>query len=170
MRPAMFYMKNSQDQTLEHIIRRMQSDTAVDAPADAVRYAKNLFRTRAEQPKESLLRRVIAVMRVDLAPGRAAVGERSSGEGQARQMLFDCGENAVDLRIKANGDRFDIQGQILGYGFENGAVDIASAERSYSVKVDAGSEFSIGGIEPGEYSIVVRSSEQEIVVESVQVL
>ncbi len=147
----------------------MQSDVAIDAPADAVRYSKNLFRTRAAQPKESVLRRVLAVMRVDLAPGTAAFGERSSGEGQARQMLFDCGENAVDLRIQKDGEKFSIRGQILGDGFENGTVEVSSASRSYSTKVTDVSEFHLQNIEAGDYSMTLRGSEQEIGIDSVLV-
>ncbi|MBK6725493.1 MAG: hypothetical protein IPG58_20185 [Acidobacteria bacterium] len=162
-------MKNSEDQILEHIIRRMQSDVAIDAPADALRYSKNLFRTRAPQPKESVLRRVLAVMRVDLAPGTAAFGERSSGEGQARQVLFDCGENAVDLRIKKAGEKFSIRGQIFGYGFENGTVELASADRSYLAKMDDVNEFRIDDVKAGDYSIIVRGSQDEILIESVPV-
>ncbi len=162
-------MNNSEDQILEHIIRRMQSDVAADAPADALRYTKNLFRTRAAQPKESVLRRVLAVIRVDLAPGIAAFGERSGGEGQARQMLFDCGENAIDLRIQKAGGKFSIRGQILGYGSENGTVELESAERSYSTKVDDVSEFRLDDVETGHYSMTVRGSEQEIIIDSVHV-
>ncbi|MEQ1642821.1 MAG: hypothetical protein ABL959_05195 [Pyrinomonadaceae bacterium] len=162
-------MKNSEDQILEHIIRRMQSDVAIDAPADAVRYSKNLFRTRAAQPKESVLRRVLAVMRVDLTPGTAAFGERSGGEGQARQMLFDCGENAVDLRIRKDDEKFSIRGQILGYGFENATVELASAGRTYSAKMDDVNEFRIEDVEAGDYSMIVRGSQDEILIDSVPV-
>ncbi len=160
-------MKKTHDQSLEHIIRRMQSDVAVDAPADTIRYAKNLFRVRASQSKESILRRVLAVMSVDLAAGTATFGERSTGEGQARQMLFDSGENAVDLRIHKVKNNFTIRGQILGAGFAKSRIEITSGSSSFTTQIDDIGEFRFDGIRPGEYSVVVRGHDQEIVLESV---
>jgi|CXWL01.1.fsa_nt_gi hypothetical protein len=160
-------MNNSEDQILEHIIRRMQTDMAVDAPADAVRYSKNLFRARASQPKESMLRRILAVMRADLAPGTAAFGERSTGEGQARQMLFDSGDNAVDIRIHKVKKNFTIRGQIFGAGFAKCRIEINSGSRSFTTQIDDMGEFRFDDIRPGEYSVVVRGHDQEIVIESV---
>jgi hypothetical protein len=160
-------MNNPQDQLLEHIVRRMADDKAIDAPADAVKYVKNLYRTRMTQPEASIIRRVFAVLKADLAPNRAAFGERSAAAGQARQILFESGNNAVDIRIKASGKGFDISGQILGEGFENGEIEIANSEKSITASLDNDCEFKLSDVPAGEYSLAARSHTLEIFVEQI---
>lgn len=155
-------MNNAHEQKLEHIISRMQSDRSVDAPADALTYAKNLFKTRAAEP--SLLRRFVAVLKVDLAPNRAAFGERSAG-GEARQMLFESGDNAVDIRITPAENGFDIRGQILGDGFASGHAGIDNSDLSTSTTIDDIGGFRLTSIPAGEYTLTMRDGTQEIVIE-----
>ena len=152
-------MNNAHEQKLEHIISRMQSDRSVDAPADVLKYAKNLFRTRAAEP--SLLKRIVAVLKVDLAPNRAAFGERSAAGGAARQMLFDSGENAIDLRVTAADGGFEIRGQVLGGGFDDGTVLIGNA----SSAIDKMGGFRFEAVAAGEYVLTVRGETSEIVIE-----
>jgi len=160
-------MKNSEEQKIEHIIQRMLTDRSVDAPQDALVYARNLYRTRAVEPKASIIRRVLAVMQVDLAPNRAAFGERSASGSQARQMLFDSGDNAVDLRITSVDGKFDIRGQILGEGFVNGEIVIAGENASISVKIDTASSFSISGLAAGEYDLTITGKNTEIQIDKI---
>lgn len=152
-------MTNAHEQKLEHIISRMQSDRSVDAPADALKYALNLFKTRAAE--RSLIQRIVAVLRVDLAPNRAAFGERSAGSGAARHMLFDSGENAIDLRVTLVDSKFKIRGQVLGGGFEVGEVQIGDV---VSV-IDETGGFKFELISAGEYSLTVRGEASEIVID-----
>jgi hypothetical protein len=158
-------MNGIEEQKLEHIIKRMQADSAVDAPADAIHYAKNLFRARMTEPAKSVFERVLAVIKMDLAPNRAAFGERSAGQGQARQMLFDTGDNAIDLRIKAVDKGFDIRGQILGSGFENGEVEIAYGDQTYTATASETSEFRLTNIPAGKYGLSIRGGEKELYIE-----
>ncbi len=158
-------MKNSEEQKIEHIIQRMLTDRSVDAPEDVVTYARNLYRTRAAEPKASIIRRVLAVMQVDLAPNRAAFGERSASGSQARQMLFDSGDNAVDLRITAIDDKFDIRGQILGDGFANGEIEIISDQVSITVKIDKTNAFNVSGLAAGEYNLTIVGKNTEIQID-----
>ena len=62
-------MNSPLEQKLEHIIRRMQADTSIDAPADALKYVSDLFRTRAAEPKPTLVQRLVAALKVDLVLG-----------------------------------------------------------------------------------------------------
>lgn len=158
-------MNNAHEQKLEHIISRMQADRSVDAPADVLKYAKDLFRTRAAQP--SLLQRIVAVLKVDLAPNRAAFGERSAG-AEARQMLFESGDNAVDIRIIASDNGFDIRGQILGDGFASGVAGIESSEFSTSSAIDDIGGFRLKSIPGGEYTLTLRDGKSEIVIEGLK--
>lgn len=156
-------MKRTPEQRLEHIIRRMQTDKTVDAPAELTQFARNLYRTRVVESSPSFIQRIAAVLSIDLAPGVAAFGERSATGGTARQMLFEAGENAVDIRVTAVGKGFDLRGQILGDGFENGTVEMADA----IADIDANGGFAISGVAAGEYSLTVRSGSQEIFLEKI---
>ena len=156
---------NRSQQQLEHIISRMQADTAVDAPADAILYAKNLFRARAMAPSRSVFERVLATIKIDLAPGRAAFGERSASSGQARQMLFDTGDNAIDLRVTAAEKGFDVRGQVLGTGFANAEVELANNNGTHKATTTETSEFSISGIPAGRYSLAIQGDEIELYIE-----
>lgn len=160
-------MKNSEEHRIEHIIQRMLADRAVDAPQDAITYARNLYRTRAMEPKASIIKRVLAVMQVDLAPNRAAFGERSASGSQARQMLFDSGDNAVDLRVTAADGKFDIRGQILGSGFENGTIVIAGKNASITIEIDTASSFTISGLAAGEYDLTITGTNTEIQIDKI---
>ena len=159
-------MKRTQEQNLNHIIYRMQTDTALDAPADAIKFAKDLYRTRLTRPAVSIAQRIMAVLRVDLAPNRAAFGERSSGEGQARQMLFDSGETAVDLRVRPSEKGFNIRGQVLGLGFESGEFEFTGPNGEITGEI-AGSQFEIADLTPGDYSLSIRSGDKEIFIEQI---
>ena len=162
-------MNNSEEKTLEHIIRRMESDKSVDAPVDTLRYAKNLYRSREAEPKRSVLQRIVAVMKIDLALGRPAFGERSAAGGQARQMLFESVDNAVDLRIAAAANGFDLRGQIFGDGFERAEIEIAGEQNSFAARLDEQGSFRLASIPPGDYSLVVRGTVSEIFIESLTI-
>lgn len=149
---------------IEQIIRRMETDVSTDPPADAVRYAKNLYRSRATEPKSSAFKRIIAVLNVSLGLGDAVFGERSAA-GQMRQMLFDAGEYAVDLRLKAARKGLNLRGQILGEGFENGKVTIKSGDGSNTADIDDQGEFIFDSIQSGVYSVSILGPEAEIVVQ-----
>lgn len=156
-------MKDPEEKLHEHIIQRMQSDSSVDAPADALHYVKNLYRTMVAKP--SLLKRMIAVLNMDLAPNQPAFGERSGSDSQVRQMLFDADEYAIDMRIKEAVNAFNLRGQVLGYGFENGVVELTDAAGSIVERLDEFSEFTLSNIASGEYSLVIRGTGSEIFVE-----
>ena len=120
---------NSNDELINKIIHLMQTDDSADAPADSVKWAKNIFRTRAAEPKKSLVQKVLAVLQMDLSGAQPAFGERSASASQTRQMLFQAGDNSIDLRISKSEKGLLVQGQILGEGFA-GASARARRRRS----------------------------------------
>jgi hypothetical protein len=162
-------MKLNEESKLDMIVQRMRADNSIDAPADAVKYAKNLYRTRSAEPKQTLVRRMLGVLRVDLAPGTVAFGERSATVGKARQMLYESGDIAVDLRIKPDGKDFEIHGQILGEGFENSDVQISNDLATGKTMTDKMSEFKLVGLPAGEYSLFFRNSDTEIVIDKITI-
>lgn len=156
--------KNSNEEFLNRIVHLMQTDRSEDAPQDAVRWAKNIFRTRAAAagPKKSLTQKVLAVLQMDLAPEKAVFGERSAGAAQTRQMLFGAGENSVDLRIgKTEKGGLNIHGQILGEGFTGAAVRLGEFE----TETNELSEFKFADVPAGNYDLVFQKDDAEIVIE-----
>ena len=155
------------DELLNKIIRLMRTDEAADAPAESVRWAKNLFRTRAvSEPKKSLVRKVLAVLQMDLSGGRAGFGERSGAPSATRQMLFQAGESGVDLRVEKTETGFHVRGQILGAGFANCVVRLGDFEtRSNDL-----SEFNFAAVTAGKYDLVLRADEEEILIEGLELL
>ena len=159
-------MNGENDKTMEKIVRLMRTDDSADAPPDAVKWAKNLFLSRAAAPKKSLLQKITAVLQMDLPANEAVFGERSASSAEARQMFFEAGENAVDLRIAETEKGFVVRGQTLGAGFENCAVEIGEA----ATRANERGEFQFGEIERGEYNLILRTAEKEIVVEGLKLL
>ncbi len=152
---------NNSDKTVEKIIYLMQTDKSVDAPQDAVKWSKNIFRSRAVEPKKSFARKVLASLQLDLSPNRAAFGERSASASNARQMLFEAGENSIDLRIKRAKKGLEIHGQILGEAFEGAIIKLGEFETTANDL----SEFKFTGIPSGKYNLSLQTGEKEIVIE-----
>ena len=158
-------MKNSEKQFLEEIVNLMQRDESIDAPLDAIKWSKNLFRTRAAEPKKSLVQKVLAVLQMDLAPNKAAFGERSASAAQERQMLFEAGENGIDLRIRETEKGFAVKGQMLGENFAGCAVRLGDLE----AKANDLSEFSFANVPAGKYDLTLVSDETEITIENLEI-
>src|ERR1044072_3629671 len=80
----------------------MRADNSADAPADSIKWAKNLFRTRMTAPRQTVAQKILAVLQMDLSQMSPAFGERSASSAVgAAQMLFQAGENSVDRRGSA---------------------------------------------------------------------
>lgn len=145
----------------------METDRSVDAPADSIKWVKNLYLSRAVQQKPSLLRQIVAVLRSELAAGKPAFGERSAGASQARQLLFTADEAAIDLKITGTGKKLNIAGQIIGDGFENAAILLFNDENEYSATTGELADFTIQKIDRGIYRLTVTADDLEIVIESI---
>jgi hypothetical protein len=149
---------NSNDELINKIIHLMQTDESLDAPADSVKWAKNIFRTRAAEPKKSLVQKIIAVLQMDLSGAQPAFGERSATLSQTRQMLFQAGDNAIDLRISEDENGFQVQGQILGEGFSNCVAMLGD----FQAKTSELSEFKFNAIPGGKYDLNLLAADREI--------
>ncbi|CAN5498648.1 hypothetical protein BH10ACI1_BH10ACI1_19740 [soil metagenome] len=158
-------MNNGNENLINKIVHLMETDISIDAPQDAVKWAKNIFRTRAVEPKKSLIQKVLAVLQMDLSPNKAAFGERSASAGKARQMLFAAGDASIDLRISESEKGFSLRGQILGEGFANCTIKLGEFE----TKSNDLSEFSITEINGGKYDLSLQTSEAEIVIENLEI-
>lgn len=160
-------MNNSRDKRMEEIVRLMERDDSVDAPVDSIRWAKNIYRTRAAE-KPSFVQRLVASLQVDLASGKPAFGERSGSAAAARQMLFNAGENAVDLRVTAEDSLINIHGQVLGEGFSGGKAVLTSGEEENETPVSDTGEFRFDQVPKAFYTLTLTSSVREIVIQDVE--
>jgi hypothetical protein len=161
----------SNEDLINKIASLMQADDSTDAPADAVLWSKNLFRTRAAavEPKKSVVERILAVLQVDLAPNKAVFGERSASSQQARQMLFDAGGFQIDLRIARINKGFKVNGQVLGAHADGAEVKIFNAEKSFTVKSNELSEFVFEKISKGKYTLSLNFQDKEIIIENIEI-
>lgn len=157
-------MSKNNDLEIDRIIRLMQRDESFDAPADAIQWSKNIFLNKAAAPKKSIVERVLAILQMDLSPNRAAFGERSASASQARQLLFQAGENALDIRTLKTERGFNLRGQVLGEGFADCIIKIGKFETTAN---ELG-EFKLTEIPDGIYNLSVQINQKEIVVESLE--
>lgn len=145
----------------------METDDSVDAPADSVKWVKNIFRSRAAGPERTLLRRVIAVLQAEIGTGQPAFGERSASASTSRQILYAAEDAAVDLRMRETGQTIAISGQVIGEGFENASV-ILAGEEQYLVATNELAEFEMMDIAKGSYTLLIANGETEIVVKNIE--
>ncbi len=92
-----------------------------------------------------------------------AFGERSAAA--AAQMLFQAGENSVDLRVLAGEKGLTVKGQILGGGFESCAVTLTGGKKKINAESNELAEFTLTGIKPGTYRMTLKSGAKEILLE-----
>jgi len=151
------------------IVHLMQTDNSSDAPADSVKWAKNLFRARAARPEKSLVQKVLAVLQMDLSPGQTAFGERSASASAVRQMLFSAGDDKIDLRITKNKRGFTVAGQILGGDFDGAEISFFNENRTFTTKSNKLSEFKFENIAKGKYNFSLTSKIKEIVIENIEI-
>jgi hypothetical protein len=156
---------NNSDENIKQIINLMQLDDSVDAPKDAIKWSKNIFRSRVVEPKKSIIEQVLAVLKVDLSPNQTVSGERSASASPTRQMLFEADDSSIDLRISATDKGFTIKGQILGEGFEDATVKIGELE----TKTNDLSEFEFSHVASGNYDLSIKTDHQEIVLKAIEI-
>lgn len=157
---------NSQER-LEKIISLIERDDSIDAPQDSLRWAKNLFAVRATEP--STLRRWVAVLVSELAPGRPAFGERSAAAGKARQLLYQAGDAAVEVEITPRGRAFEVKGQFLGEFQEGSAAVLSSGESRLECGLSELGGFTFEKVAKGNYDLIVRTDAGEFAVEGLAV-
>lgn len=157
----------STDKKIEKIITLAQRDDSVDAPEESIKWAKNLFLTRAAQPGAGMIKKVLAVLQIDLLPGRAVFGERSAAGAQGRQMFFEAGEFGVDLRVTKSSKGLNVRGQILGDASHECTVRLKGGDSDHETTTNDQGEFRLDKIKPGDYNLSIRCGGTEIVIESI---
>lgn len=152
-------IKNTNQQKLEHIINLMQRDDSVDAPKDAVKWSKNIFRSRVVEPKISLVEKVIAVLQIDLSKNQTAFGERFSGVKDSKQIFVEAGEYAVDLRIKKAEKGWKLRGQVFGNVPAKSIIRFEGKDSVFKTEIDEFGEFSCQTDSLENYKLVILPPE-----------
>lgn len=134
--------KNSNEDFLNKIIYLMQTDKSEDAPQDSVKWAKNVFRVRAAEPKQSFAQKVLAVLQIDFSKNQPAFGERFSGSKTSKQIFVEAGKYAVDLRIEKSGKSWNLRGQIFGDIPPKSILRFEGHDSVFETEIDEFSEFS----------------------------
>lgn len=162
-------MDKSDEKLINRIVYLMQKDDSKDAPADSIQWVRNLFRTRLAVPKTSLVRKVIAVLQLEIEPHKTVFGERSAAVLSERQMLFKAEENQIDLRIAKTRKGFRLKGQILGKGFEKADIKLKKNGKEFITTTNEICEFEFENVKKGVYDLKLTGSNREIVVENIEI-
>ena len=159
----------SAEKNIQKILELIRRDDSVDAPADSIRWASNLYRTRALDRKPSLITKLVAFLQIEIAPDNPAFGERSTSASSVRQILYRADENAVDLRIEKAKKGFTIRGQILGEGFADAKAALSNDAKTFDTTANESSEFRFDNLQPGNYNLTIRGASVEIELKSVDI-
>ena len=159
----------STETNIQNILELMRRDDSVDAPGDSIRWASNLFRTRAAEPKASFVKRLVAVFQMEIAPNKPAFGERSASASATRQILYKAEDNAVDVRIEKAKKGLTVRGQILGDGFENASVRLFDDRRSFDATANESSEFRFDSVPVGRYELTIHGNGVEITLKAIDI-
>ena len=154
-------------QTLRQAIGLMRSDDVEDAPANLVKYAKNIFTGRSANREPSRLARLLASLTFDSLTAKPAFGLRS-GTSAGRQLVYSTEMADIDLRVSPQSGEWEIAGQILGSSQSRGKVNLESASFSASADLNELAEFGFQSVPSGIYTMFVQLPELEIEIPPLQ--
>jgi hypothetical protein len=141
---------------LRQLITTMKSDRAPDVPRDVLLSAINIF-----SPRQSPLRRVMAILTFDSRYSAPAFGMRSV-RTVSRQMLYSAEETDLDLRMTVQNDECILSGQVIRDGCESGFVEISGATGSSKATLNELCEFTLPAVPIGNYSLTLKMLDIEI--------
>lgn len=152
---------------LNEMIDLMRTDTAEDAPNDAIKKALELFRARSKAIP--FVRQIVASLNFDSMSLSPAFGVRS-GMTTSRQLLFSAGENDLDLRITAVNETCVVSGQVLGQ-CAGGRVRLESAggEGAATAELNELCEFTLPQVPQGSYRLRLYLTDVEIEVPELEI-
>ena len=153
----------------EKILSLMRSDDSVDPPADAVKWVRDLYRTRqAEKP--SLLRTIRAILTWDTAAGEPIIGERSASAAKARQMGFTAGEDEIDIAITKTGRHFTLRGQLLSEAFAGAPAVLTIDGTEMETTISDTGEFVFEKVAAGTCDLTISGDGKRIEVKAIELV
>lgn len=162
-------MSSLLEKRLDKIVSLMRSDRSADVPADAIKYAKMLMRSRIPAAEPGIVERIVAVLKMNLEPGKPAFGERSASAASARQMLFDAGSYAVDIRITKTGRSYELRGQIIGGETTSAEIRLSKGNKTLQTRTDEFGGFRFEKLSAGECDIAIVLDGKELVIPQIVV-
>ena len=148
-------------QTMQQTIGLMKSDSAENAPAELVEYAKNIFSGPAVNRKASRLERLVAAVTFDSLTAAPAFGLRSATNA-GRQLVYSTDTADIEVRVVPENEDWTVAGQILGSNCESGDVKLEGDDFSVAAELNELCEFSFRSVPGGAYKIVVRLADSII--------
>src|SRR6185369_115537 len=142
-------------QTLRQTTGLMKADVIESAPAEVVNYAKGIFRQRVAGRKPSALSRILAALTFDSLTAAPAYGLRSEA-GSGRQLVYSTENVDIDVRVSAENDNWQIEGQVPGSLCDTGEVNLESEAFSATANLTELCEFSFSSIPAGTYRLAVH--------------
>lgn len=148
---------------LTKMVRLMRNDPVTAAPAGALEWAAELFRTRAARPQAPLLKRLVASLVGELTPLNPAFGERSAAAG-LQQFLYRAEAHEIDVQILPHEQGWQVLGQILGPHATGGAAELQGPETAAQALLNELQEFAFEPLPAGAYTLWLRWPDREIEV------
>jgi hypothetical protein len=149
---------------LHKMMHLMRWGKAAGASAEAFQWVTSLMQPRAlaADAGGSAIRRMLAVLRSELAPFTPVFGERSAPSA-AHQLFYEADLNALDLQITPHKEGFAVAGQLLG-PCEPGEVELSGDDGSRHARFGESGEFDFPPVAAGNYKLLIRWSAVEIEV------
>ena len=146
---------SEQLQTLRQTTSLMRSDSVESAPAELVKYAKNIFRQQLASSKPSALNRILAALTFDSLTAAPAYGLRSQA-GSGRQLVYSTEAVDIDVRVSEESDEWQIAGQVPGMLCTGGQVDLEGDNFSSKAQLNELCEFAFGSVPEGTYKLAIH--------------
>jgi hypothetical protein len=160
-------------QWYEKMLGIIAGDDSSDPPPWVLKRALRIFDLQREKPRIlERIGRAVASLVFDSVALPALEGVRST-ESANRQLLYRVGDYSIDLQIaRADQLHADIAGQVLREGevsFDSVATRLVGLmrgdERLLSTTTNAVGEFTMRGVEPGDYDLEFEIPDGTLVVE-----
>lgn len=146
---------SGQLQTIRQTTGLMRSDEIESAPAELVKFAKDIFRRRTAVRNPSTLKRIIAVLTFDSLSAAPAYGLRSQADS-GRQLVYSTETVDIDVRVSPENEEWQIAGQLPGSLCESGEVNLEGEKFSATAKLNQLCEFSFSSVPGGTYKLALH--------------
>lgn len=145
---------------LSRLVSTMRTDDSENAPAYAIAALLRAYDERpgkvADGSRPTLGERIRAVLSLDSLTLGPAMGFRSTGAADARQIIFTSDAGTVDLRISKQNEAFNISGQMIGH-LSGGEMSIENGENRRTTEVNDDGSFSFVELPKGSYLLSFRT-------------
>ena len=151
---------------------------AIDAPPWVLKRALRLFEARPGiQPVRDRVASAVAKLIYDSFKHPAPAGDRSAAPAE-RQLIYRVDDFSIDLQIAGSGSSgVVLTGQILDAG-ESGFDAVAEipinlahqGKQVHSTVTNDIGEFTIGGVDRGEYDLIIDTREMTLSIVGLEVI